>query len=42
MRPRWLKLSPRRALRSEHGPKEQGMAAREFYTHTTTTYLRGA
>lgn len=27
---------------SGYGPKEQGGAAREFYTHTTTTYLRGA
>lgn len=26
---------------SGYGPKEQGAAAREFYTHTTTTYLRG-
>lgn len=23
------------------GPKEQGAAAREFYTHTTTVYIRG-
>ena len=23
------------------GPKEQGAAAREFFTHTTTVYLRG-
>ena len=23
------------------GPKEQGTAAREFFTHTTTVYLRG-
>lgn len=26
---------------SSLGPKEQGAAAREFYTHTTTVYLRG-
>jgi len=29
------------AKSSGYGPKEQGAAAREFYTHTTTTYLRG-
>jgi len=29
------------AKASGYGPKEQGAAAREFYTHTTTTYLRG-
>lgn len=29
------------AKSSGYGPKEQGTAAREFYTHTTTTYLRG-
>ncbi|GAY19082.1 aldehyde dehydrogenase [Mycobacterium sp. shizuoka-1] len=28
------------AKRSGLGPKEQGTAAREFYTHTTTVYLR--
>ncbi len=27
--------------RSGLGPKEQGAAAREFFTHTTTVYLRG-
>lgn len=27
--------------RSGLGPKEQGSAAREFFTHTTTVYLRG-
>ncbi|MFC9357912.1 aldehyde dehydrogenase family protein [Rhodococcus sp. NPDC057014] len=30
------------AKRSSYGPKEQGQSAREFYTHTTTVYLRGA
>jgi acyl-CoA reductase-like NAD-dependent aldehyde dehydrogenase len=29
------------AKRSGLGPKEQGPAAREFFTHTTTVYLRG-
>lgn len=29
------------AKASGYGPKEQGAAAREFYTHTTTAYLRG-
>jgi aldehyde dehydrogenase (NAD+) len=29
------------AKRSGLGPKEQGTAAREFFTHTTTVYLRG-
>ncbi len=29
------------AKKSGLGPKEQGTAAREFYTHTTTVYLRG-
>ena len=29
------------AKRSGLGPKEQGAAAREFFTHTTTVYLRG-
>jgi aldehyde dehydrogenase (NAD+) len=29
------------AKRSGYGPKEQGDAAREFFTHTTTVYLRG-
>ncbi|BBX31130.1 aldehyde dehydrogenase [Mycolicibacterium mageritense DSM 44476 = CIP 104973] len=29
------------AKRSGYGPKEQGEAAREFFTHTTTVYLRG-
>ncbi|TGD89766.1 aldehyde dehydrogenase family protein [Mycolicibacterium sp. CH28] len=29
------------AKKSGLGPKEQGSAAREFYTHTTTVYLRG-
>lgn len=29
------------AKRSSLGPKEQGTAAREFFTHTTTVYLRG-
>ena len=28
------------AKRSGYGPKEQGTAAREFFTHTTTVYLR--
>ena len=28
------------AKRSGYGPKEQGEAAREFFTHTTTVYLR--
>ncbi|WP_420749621.1 aldehyde dehydrogenase family protein [Rhodococcus sp. O3] len=27
--------------KSGYGPKEQGRAAREFFTHTTTVYLRG-
>ena len=27
--------------KSGYGPKEQGGAAREFFTHTTTVYLRG-
>ncbi|MFZ3453347.1 aldehyde dehydrogenase family protein [Arthrobacter sp. 7Tela_A1] len=27
--------------KSGYGPKEQGSAAREFFTHTTTVYLRG-
>ncbi|MGW1553691.1 aldehyde dehydrogenase family protein [Streptomyces sp. NPDC002346] len=27
---------------SGHGPKEQGRAAREFFTRTTTVYLRGS
>jgi alpha-ketoglutaric semialdehyde dehydrogenase len=26
---------------SGYGPKEQGRASREFFTHTTTVYLRG-
>lgn len=26
---------------SAYGPKEQGRASREFFTHTTTVYLRG-
>ncbi|GAA1497530.1 aldehyde dehydrogenase family protein [Paeniglutamicibacter kerguelensis] len=30
------------AKKSGYGPKEQGGAAREFFTHTTTVYLRGA
>lgn len=30
------------AKKSGLGPKEQGTAAREFFTHTTTVYLRGA
>ncbi|WP_328363620.1 aldehyde dehydrogenase family protein [Mycobacterium sp. NBC_00419] len=29
------------AKKSGLGPKEQGQAAREFFTHTTTVYLRG-
>ncbi len=29
------------AKKSGLGPKEQGAAAREFFTHTTTVYLRG-
>jgi alpha-ketoglutaric semialdehyde dehydrogenase len=29
------------AKKSSLGPKEQGSAAREFFTHTTTVYLRG-
>lgn len=29
------------AKRSGYGPKEQGSAARDFFTHTTTVYLRG-
>ncbi|NKX49390.1 aldehyde dehydrogenase family protein, partial [Arthrobacter deserti] len=29
------------AKESGYGPKEQGTAAREFFTHTTTVYLRG-
>jgi len=29
------------AKKSGYGPKEQGQSAREFYTHTTTVYLRG-
>lgn len=29
------------AKKSSLGPKEQGNAAREFFTHTTTVYLRG-
>ncbi|PRC41524.1 aldehyde dehydrogenase, partial [Mycobacterium sp. ITM-2017-0098] len=29
------------AKKSGLGPKEQGGAAREFFTHTTTVYLRG-
>ncbi|WP_125615596.1 aldehyde dehydrogenase family protein [Specibacter cremeus] len=29
------------AKKSGYGPKEQGLSAREFYTHTTTVYLRG-
>lgn len=29
------------AKKSGYGPKEQGDAAREFFTHTTTVYLRG-
>ncbi|WP_335940725.1 aldehyde dehydrogenase family protein [Streptomyces sp. PTD5-9] len=30
------------AKHSAHGPKEQGRAAREFFTRTTTVYLRGS
>lgn len=30
------------AKKSGYGPKEQGAASREFFTHTTTVYLRGA
>ena len=29
------------AKKSGYGPKEQGGAAKEFFTHTTTVYLRG-
>ena len=29
------------AKKSSYGPKEQGSAAKDFYTHTTTVYLRG-
>jgi acyl-CoA reductase-like NAD-dependent aldehyde dehydrogenase len=29
------------ARKSGYGPKEQGGAAQEFFTHTTTVYLRG-
>ena len=29
------------AKKSGFGPKEQGSAAKEFFTHTTTVYLRG-
>src|SRR6478736_638552 len=29
------------AQKSGYGPKEQGQGAKEFYTHTTTVYLRG-
>ena len=29
------------AKKSGLGPKEQGSAAREFFTHTTTVYVRG-
>ncbi|NMI00710.1 aldehyde dehydrogenase family protein [Pseudonocardia acidicola] len=29
------------AKHSGYGPKEQGRASREFFTHTTTVYLRG-
>jgi len=29
------------AKKSGYGPKEQGTAAKEFFTHTTTVYLRG-
>ena len=29
------------ARKSGYGPKEQGGAAKEFFTHTTTVYLRG-
>ncbi|MFL4477608.1 aldehyde dehydrogenase family protein [Paeniglutamicibacter sp. ORCA_105] len=30
------------AKKSGYGPKEQGGASKEFFTHTTTVYLRGA
>ncbi|WP_411734568.1 aldehyde dehydrogenase family protein [Paeniglutamicibacter sp.] len=30
------------AKKSGYGPKEQGAASKEFFTHTTTVYLRGA
>lgn len=29
------------AKKSSYGPKEQGNTAKDFYTHTTTVYLRG-
>lgn len=29
------------AKKSGYGPKEQGRSAREFFTHTTTVYMRG-
>ena len=29
------------AKKSGYGPKEQGAAAKDFFTHTTTVYLRG-
>ncbi|MEZ2371813.1 aldehyde dehydrogenase family protein [Arthrobacter sp. RCC_34] len=29
------------AKKSGYGPKEQGQAARDFFTHTTTVYLQG-
>ncbi|TJY66163.1 aldehyde dehydrogenase family protein [Arthrobacter sp. CAU 1506] len=29
------------AKKSGYGPKEQGSAAKDFFTHTTTVYLRG-
>lgn len=29
------------AKKSGYGPKEQGQSAKEFFTHTTTVYLRG-
>ena len=29
------------AKKSGYGPKEQGQSAREFFTHTTTVYMRG-
>lgn len=29
------------AKKSGYGPKGQGTAAKEFFTHTTTVYLRG-
>lgn len=29
------------AKHSGYGPKEQGRASREFFTHATTVYLRG-